>query len=192
MVAVLTKKQSQVAENMKQFIKTSPWILRVSVQKKYTGPLVTVCERTVSPKGNFCLVEHGYMHNGKLRFCKDAIRMIISRVTNDNGEPLELQALVDDKLAYRGYIPLDDTAGAKLALLFKLQTSIPDMERVEMMAWRIERFTREESMYWLGKVTVPTYGKKGIAWAKTGLRAMLAGRPEDKEDIQMILNMIRK
>lgn len=188
----LTKKQSQVLVKMEQFVKTSPWILRVSQQKKYTGPLVTVCERTVSSKGNPCLVEHGFMHNGKLRFCKDAIRMIVSHVANDSGEPLELQALIDDKLEYRGYIPLDDAAGAKLALLFKLQATIPDMERVELMAWRIERFTREESMYWLSKVTVPTYGEKSVAWAKTGLRAMLGGRSEDKEEIQSILNTIRK
>ncbi len=192
MAAGLTKKQTQVVDGMKQFEKTSPWILRVSQQKKYTGPLVTICERTVSSKGNPCLVEHGFMHNGKLRFCKDVIRMIVSHVTNDNGEPLELQALIDDKLEYRGYIPMDDTAGAKLALLFKLQATIPDKERVELMAWRIERFTREESMYWLSKVTVPTYGEKSIAWAKTGLRAMLGGRPEDKEEIQLILNTIRK
>ena len=188
----LTKKQSQILVKMEQFVKTAPWILRVSQQKKYTGPLVTVCERTVSSKGNPCLVEHGFMHNGKLRFCKDAIRMIVSHVVNDGGEPLELQALIDDKLEYRGYIPLDDTAGAKLALLFKLQATIPDMERVELMAWRIERFTREESMYWLSKVTVPTYGEKSVAWAKTGLRAMLGGRPEDKEEIESILNTIRK
>lgn len=192
MAVGLTKKQTQVLDRMKQFEKTSPWILRVSQQKKYTGPLVTICERTVSSKGNPCLVEHGFMHNGKLRFCKDVIRMIVSHVTNDNGEPLELHALIDDKLEYRGYIPLDDAAGAKLALLFKLQATIPDMERVELMAWRIERFTREESLYWLSKVTVPTYGEKGIAWAKTGLRAMLGGRSEDKEDIQLILNTIRK
>ena len=188
----LTKKQSQVVEKMKQFSKTSPWILRVSEQKKYTGPLITVCERTVSSKGNPCLVEHGYMHNGKLRFCKDAIRMIISHVANDNGEPLELQALMDDKLEYRGRIPLDDAAGAKLALLFALQATILDKERVELMAWRIERFTREESLYWLSKVTVPAYGEKSVAWAKTGLRAMLGGRPEDKDEIQSILNTIRK
>ncbi len=192
MAAGLTKKQTQVLDRMKQFEKTSPWILRVSQQKKYTGPLVTICERTVSTKGNPCLVEHGFMHNGKLRFCKDVIRMIVSHVMNDNGEPLELHALIDDKLEYRGYIPLDDAAGAKLALLFKLQATIPDMERVELMAWRIERFTREESLYWLSKVTVPTYGEKGIAWAKIGLRAMLGGRSEDKEEIQLILNTIRK
>lgn len=192
MATGLTKKQSQVVENMEQFIKTSPWLLRVSEQKKYTGPVLTVCERTVSPKGNPCLMEHGFMHNGKLRFCKDAIRMIVSHVSNDNGEPLELQSLIDDKVAFRGRIPLDDTAGAKLALLFLLQATILDTERVEMMAWRIERFTREESMYWLGKITVPTYGEKSIAWAKTGLRAMLAGRAEDKEDIEKILDTIRK
>ena len=192
MASGLNKKQSQVVSGMEQFIKTSPWLLRVSEQKKYTGPLVTVCERTVSSKGNPCLVEHGFMHNGKLRFCKDAIRMIVSHVANDNGEPLELQSLIDDKLAFRGRIPLDDTAGAKLALLFSLQATILDKERVELMAWRIERFTREESLYWLSKITVPTYGDKSIAWAKTGLRAMLAGRPEDKEEIQMILNTIRK
>ncbi len=192
MATGLTKKQSGVVIAMKQFEKTSPWILRVSELKKYTGPVITVCERTVSPKGNPCLVEHGFMHNGKLRFCKDAIRMIVSHVTNDNGEPLELQALIDDKLAYRGRIPLDETAGAKLALLFLLQATIPDRERVEMMAWRIERFTREESLYWLSKITVPSYGEKTVSWAKTGLRAMLAGRAEDKDDIQKVLNTIRK
>ncbi len=192
MSTALTTKQCQVIDGMMQFEKTSPWILRVSEQKKYTGPVLTVCERSISPRGRKCLVEHGFMHNGKLRFCKDAIRTMLSRVANDSGELLELHTLIDDKIAFRGRMPLDDTTGAKLALLFLLQSAIPDMERVEMMAWRIERFTREESMYWVSKITVPTYGEKSISWAKTGLRAMLAGRAEDKEDIQKVLNTIRK
>ncbi len=173
---------------MNQFEKTAPWLLRVSVRKQ--GIILTICERRLSPKGNPCLVEQGFMNYEKMRVCKDVIRLILSHVTNDNGEPLELQKLINDKLDYRGYIPLDDTAGTKIALLFKLQTS--DNERLELMAWRIERLTREESMYWLGKITVPTYGVKTMAWAKTGIRTMLGGSPEDKEDIQILLNKIRK
>ena len=51
---------------------------------------------------------------------------------------------------------------------------------------------REETFYWLTKVSVPTYGRRGIEWAKSGLRLMLAGRQDDKKVIGEILDQIRK
>ena len=83
--------------------------------------------------------------------------------------------------------------GAKLALLFKLHGQIRSDERLELMAWRIERFGREETMYWLGKVSVESfYGKRGIEWAKSGLRLMLAGQQKDGAEVTRMLEALRK
>ena len=103
-----------------------------------------------------------------------------------------MQELIDDKTAFRGNIPLDRTVGTKIALLFKLHPQIRNESRVELLAWRIERFTFEESMYWLGKVSIPTYGKRSVEWAKSGLRLMLAGQSKDQKEIDELLDKLRK
>ena len=60
------------------------------------------------------------------------------------------------------------------------------------MAWRIERFSREETLYWLGKVSIPSYGRRGIEWAKSGLRLMLAGQQKDEAAVEELLQKLRK
>ena len=42
-----------------------------------------------------------------------------------------------------------EEAGAKLALIFRLQERVTDVDRVELIAQRVARFTREEAAYWL-------------------------------------------
>ena len=189
---MLTKKQRLVQENMQGSLKEAPWILRVSEQKKYTGPMLEICERQRTENGTTRLKEFGRIYNDALRTCKAAICYMLSQEIDQNGRPAGLQELIDDKIEYRGHIPLSETTGAKLALLFKLHPLVRSQERSELMAWRIERFTREEALYWVSKVSIPVYGKRGIEWAKSGLRLMLAGQQKDKKAVEELLLQLRK
>ena len=189
---MLTKKQEDVIDNMQAAMKDAPWILRVSEQKKYTGPMLEICERQNTDSGTTRLKEYGRIYNGTLRTCKRAIRYMLAQELDTLGRPAGLQELIDDKIEYRGQIPLHDEIGAKLALLFKLHPRVKTQERIELMAWRIERFTREEALYWVGKVSIPVYGQRGIEWAKSGLRLMLAGQQKDADAVNELLEKLRK
>ena len=188
----LTKRQMETVRNMEKMVKTAPWVLRVTESKKVSGPVLVISERYTSETGNTRLREYGRIYNGDLRACRNAIHYMMSQVCDDLGRPLGIQELIDDKMAFRGNIPLDRTVGTKIALLFKLHPQIRNSSRVELLAWRIERFTFEESMYWLGKVSVPTYGKRSVEWAKSGLRMMLAGQNKDQKEIDELLDKLRK
>ena len=188
----LTKRQQEVSRNIQNAVKTAPWVLRVTESKKVSGPVLVISERYTAENGNTRLREYGRIYNGDLKACRTAIHYMMSQVCDDLGRPLGIQDLVDDRLAYRGNIPLDKTIGTKIALLFKLHSQIRNESRVELLAWRIERFTFEESMYWLGKVSIPTYGKRSMEWAKSGLRLMLAGQTKDQAEIDDLLDRLRK
>jgi len=138
------------------------------------------------------LKEWGKMFNGNLRACLPAIRSMMNGAMDDQGRPLEIASLLDDKISFRGQIPLDETTGGKLSLLFRLQGLVRDIGRAELMAWRIARFSREETMYWFTRVSTSAYGKRSVEWAKSGLRVMLAGQQNDKEEVQRLLEQLRK
>lgn len=188
----LTKRQREVARNMKDMVSTAPWVLRVTESKKVSGPVLVISERYCEEGGTTKLREYGRIYNEDLKACRNAIHYMMSQVCDDLGRPLGVHELIDDKTAFRGNIPLDRTIGAKIALLFKLHPQIRNESRVELMAWRIERFTFEESMYWLGKVSIPTYGKRSMGWARSGLQLMLAGQSKDQKEIDELLDKLRK
>lgn len=196
----LTSKQQRIVEQMQPLMETAPWILRVSEQKKYTGALLEICERIATDKPQnevrkhqrSKLKEYGRIYNGSLRTCIPAIQSMMLSLTDEQGRPLNAHLLLSGKIAYRGWIPLDETTGAKLALLFKLHPQVRSNERVELMAWRIERFSREETMYWLAKVSFSANGRRSLEWAKSGLRLMLAGQQKDADEVQRLLEQLRK
>ena len=189
----LSKKQKEVVAGIERYKKKSLWYLWVTKWKDYTGPVIVIKERTVDKEGRKITIDRGYMYNGKLRSCNDVISYVLSSVKGDNGDSLNLQLLFDDKLEYRGEIPLDDVAGVKLALFFILQSTFNyDSKRIEVMGWRIVRFSFEEATYFLNKITLPIYGKKSMAWARMGLRIMLAGNAGDDDEVDNILSIIRK
>ena len=191
-MAELTRKQKELAESLQKLVANAPWVLRITESTKVTGPVLVVSERYTTEEGKKRLREYGRIYNGDLLSCGDAIRYMLSQVLDDNGNSLGVQELIDDKIAFRGNLPLDKVIGTKIALLFKLHPQIRNRSRVELLAWRIERFTYEESMYWLGKVSIPTYGKRSMEWAKSGLRMMLSGQAKDQKEIDEILEKIRK
>lgn len=192
MASKRTSRIQEIIDVMTPMLATAPWVLTVKEEKKVTGPVLVIKERREEDNGKTKLFTCGKIYNGDLRACKDAIRYMMGQVKDDVGRPLGIQEIIDDKIEYRGDIPLDNSIGSKMALLFKLHPQIRNQKRIELLAWRIERFTFEESQYWLGKVSLPTYGKRSVEWAKSGLRLMLAGQTEDMKEIEELLDRLRK
>lgn len=208
-MAGLSSMQRQVVEQMQPLLKTAPWIMRVTERKEFTGPVLEICERipveavreTNDPQtmlfekkinSRTKLKDWGRLYNGNLRACLPAVRSMMMGMTDKQGHPLDIHLLLNGQIVYRGQIPLDETIGGKLSLLFRLHARVRDRNRAELMAWRIARFTREETLYWLTKVSISAYGKRSVEWAKSGLRLMLAGQQKDKEEIQWLLKQLRK
>ena len=75
--------------------------------------------------------DRGLIYGQPLRRCLPVIRSIVNRVCDPSGIPLELQRFFPTgRIFFRGNLPLDEEAGAKLALIFKLQERVLDMNRV--------------------------------------------------------------
>jgi hypothetical protein len=96
--------------------------------------------------------------------------------------------LTQEGLKLRLSLPLDEEAGAKLALIFRLQERVSDLDRVELIARRVARFTREEAAYWLSRTT--SFGVDANRWAVSGLRVMLGGQAKDPA-VQRMLERLR-
>ncbi len=206
----MNAKQKLIERQLVEEAANCTWVLRVSEQRQYTGPVLTVCERIPTGEPEFVntdqlvmaldvpkrprtkLKEWGRIFNGHLRVCLPAIREIVTGIQDEEGKPLEVAALLDDRLEFRGKLPLDETSGTKLALLFRLHGLVRKDNRTELMAWRIARFSREEAMYWFAKTTVSAYGKSSVNWAKAGLRVMLAGQQNNPVEVDRLLEQLRK
>ncbi len=187
--------EHQLQHRIQPLVKHAPWVLRVTEYKDKPVPVLVVKER-FSPEeeapgnGNakkMVLRDRGLLYGQPLRRCLPVIRTIIGGVCDDAEIPLELHRFLGNgRITFRGNLPLDEEAGAKLSLIFKLQERLKDMDRVELIARRVERFSREEAAYWLTRVT--QYGSAASRWARSGMRTMLGGRPGDKA----VLNMLEK
>ena len=79
-----------------------------------------------------------------------------------------------------------------MALISILLQNVKLVPKMEVMAWRIERMTFEEVMYWLSKVTISSYGDRSKSWARIGLRVMLAGPTDRQENFDDILSKLRR
>ena len=147
-------------------------------------------ELTLSAPPTYRLYDVSHISGESQRRCLSIIRQIVAQVRDDQGIPLELQRFFTrEGMKLRLNLPLDERAGAKLGLIFKLQMRVIDLDRVELMARRITTFTREEAAYWLSRVT--TFGPDENRWAQAGLRIMLGGQPGDK-GIDKMLNRLRE
>ncbi|MFO7839097.1 MAG: hypothetical protein R6X08_06340, partial [Desulfosalsimonadaceae bacterium] len=68
------------------------------------------------------------------------------------------------------------------------QERIRELDRIELIARRVDRFTREEAGYWHSRIT--TYGDAANRWAMAGMKIMLAGHPKDP-NIEKMLSELR-
>jgi len=117
----------------------------------------------------------GMMDSAKYRACKQSLKHYLSRETDQAGIPLEYHSYITDAFpTFSITFPNDcSEACVKLALLFRLQKGVHDINKIVLMAQRIEKFTKEEAAYWLSKTLYDTEEHK--KWAVKGLRIMLAG-----------------
>lgn len=167
-----------------------PFALRITEWKGYPAPVLVVKERlSVSDEGSDPgkkteqptdkrLAEIGFVCGEPQRLCLPIFRQIVERVRDRRGIPLELQRyLSQDGLNLRLNLPLDEEAGSKLGLIFRLQMRVKELDRIELIARRVARFTGEEASYWLSRTT--HFGPDAGRWALSGLRIVLGGQPRD-------------
>lgn len=191
--------QNEQLRRMQTLAERAPWVLRVTEHKDKPAPVLVVKERFTPGEddnkngkvtGRKVLKERGLLYGQSLRRCLPVIRSIVGNVCDDAGIPLELQRFFNNgRITFRGNLPLDEESGAKLSLIFKLQERVKDMDRVELIAWRVERFSREEAVYWLTRAT--GYGSAVNRWAQAGMRVMLGGQPDDQAITRMLEKLRR-
>lgn len=168
-------------------LKLMPWVLRVTEHKKRPSPVLVIKYRKPldEDENSTYLVERGDIYGDSLRRCLPGIRTILSRVRDDNDVHLDLhQFLAGKQITFRGNLPLDENAGAKLGLLFRLQQRVRDLDRVELMSVRINNFTAEEASYWLSRIL--HFSDASNRWAAAGMRIMLGGQSGDPAITEML------
>ncbi|MFZ5766856.1 MAG: DUF7680 family protein [Thermodesulfobacteriota bacterium] len=182
---------------VKKELGRSPWVLRFTEHADRPAPVLIIKQRLlpeerhdidnlVAPRS--VLKERGLIYGPAQLRCLPVIRAIISRVQDKSGVPLELPRFLEGtRLEFRGNLPLSDEAGCKIALLCKLQERLKELDRVELIARRIERFTLEEAGYWYSRVT--SFSEAANRWALAGMKIMLAGHPGDPEVSVMLEKM---
>ena len=182
----------------------APFVLRITEWKDLPKPVLVVKERQVIDRRDGqadlfglqgvrrtgALVERGHIAGPSQRRILPVLRKIVERVADEVGSPLEIQRyLSPEGLVMQANLPLDEEAGAKLALVFRLQERVSDLDRVELIARRVARFTREEAMYWLSRTT--SFGEAANRWAISGMRVALGGTPKDMRGVQRMLERLR-
>ena len=136
------------------------------------------------------LVERGHLSGTTQRRLLPILRKMVERVSDEVGSSLELPRYFSrEGLALRVNLPLDEDAGAKLSLLLKLQERMTDTDRVELMARRIARFTREEAVYWHSRTT--SFSDSANRWAISGMRILLGGNPKDTDGVAEMLQRLQ-
>lgn len=197
-------------EFLEPLLAQSPFVLRITEWKDYPKPVLVVKERrqiASSPKKGgkvdqqmalpmeipiqTVLNEIGHISGNPLWRCLNTIKKIVSPVVDKNGIPLELlKYLTKEVLNKFGNtnLPLDEESGAKLGLIFKLHLRLLEMDRVELLARRVGRFTREEAAYWLSWLT--RFEPDATRWAVSGLRVMLGGVSGDPAVPKMLKKLV--
>jgi hypothetical protein len=182
-------------KTLKNLWRSAPFVLRFTVLSEYPGTVLVVKERVeketnASGKKLGSLQDRGTLYGENLKVLQPRIKAILEYVVDDGGVPLDLQRFISQEgLKLRDNFPLDEEAGAKLALIFKLQSRIHNPDRLELLARRIQRFSREEAGYWLSRTT--HYGEDANRWAIAGLRTMLCGTTNNDVGIERLLNKLR-
>lgn len=194
-----TGAQAHYKQKVLPEISKSPWVLRVTEHKDKPVPVFIIKQRLwpdqrtdtddlIAPRS--VLKERGLLYGPQQQRCLPVIRTILARVNDYRGVPLDLtQYITGSRITFRGNLPADEETGYKLALMFKLQERIRELDRVELIARRIDRFTREEAGYWFSRMT--TFGDAANRWAIAGMKVLLAGQPHDPYIETMLADLRR-
>ncbi len=186
------------AERLAKLNAKAPFVLRITEWKDKPIPVLVIKERQFRDdegdlrdaegqrrKARPVQIERGSLYGEPQHRCLPVLRRILEPVTDAAGIPLELDRyMTAEGLRLRANLPLNEEAGAKLGLIFRLQDRLKDLERVELIAYRVAQFTREEAAYWLSRTT--SFGPSANRWALSGLRIMLGGHPKDPDILDML------
>jgi hypothetical protein len=186
------------AERLAKLNAKAPFVLRITEWKDKPIPVLVIKERQFRDdegdvrdaegqrrKARPVQIERGSLYGEPQHRCLPVLRRILEPVTDAAGIPLELDRyMTAEGLRLRANLPLNEEAGAKLGLIFRLQDRLKDLERVELIAYRVAQFTREEAAYWLSRTT--SFGPSANRWALSGLRIMLGGHPKDPDIVDML------
>lgn len=178
---------------LKSLVKGAPFVLRITEWKGQPPPVLVVKERVsrdvAEQKRGENWTERGFVKGEALRRLLPLLKKACASVVDASGVPTQVDRfLTQEGLRQRVTLPLNDEAGAKLALIFRLQERLPDADRVELLARRVLLFSREEALYWLSRVT--DFGPDANRWAISGLRLFLGGQPND-EGVSRMLESLR-
>lgn len=188
------------ARRLAPLTRRAPYLLRITRLKAHEPPVLIVKERIASEDRNDTkgrepirgiTVGRGKLYGDVVRQCLPVLKRMVRSVCDESGVPLDIDRFMSPEGMRLNNInlPLDEEAGAKLALLFRLQDRITDGDRIELIGRRIDRFSREEAAYWLAKTTTPN--KDAQRWAIRGLRTMLCGAEGKDQGIQPMLEKLR-
>ena len=179
--------------------KRAPYLLRITRRSDLPPPLLIVKERIApedrddtagltNPRAKH--VERGSLHGDGVRACLPVLRRILEAVKDDQGIALGLERFMSAQGLQETdlNLPLDEAAGARLALFFRLQGKVKDVARIELIGRRVALLSREEAVYWLANVT--TADPVLRSWAISGLRLMLCGDAGDQR-LPLVLERIR-
>lgn len=183
----------QYERQLKGLVRTAPFVLRITEWKDLPAPVLVVKERVSREDGNQGksegLVERGHIKGEVLRRLLPLLKKTCSHVVDAAGVPTQVDRYFSQEgLKLRLTLPIDDEAGAKFALIFRLQERLPDAERVELITRRVLLFSREEALYWLSRIT--DFGPDANRWAISGLRLLLGGQPNDP-GVERMLESLR-
>lgn len=172
----------QYERQLKGLVRTAAFVLRITEWKDQPAPVLVVKERASREDGDKGksegLVERGHIKGEPLRRLLPLLKKACSHVVDAAGVPTQVDRyLSQEGLRLRLTLPIDDEAGAKFALIFRLQERLPEDDRIELIARRVLLFSREEALYWLSRIT--DFGPDGNRWAISGLRLLLGGQPHD-------------
>ncbi len=185
--------------------RSAPFVLRITRWRELTGPILVIKERSarqqapaaqdsevvraLRPPKKANLTERGYIAGEPQRRVLPVLKSILGRVRDEAGVPLHLERwMTIEGLRQVVTLPLDEEAGAKLALIFRLHERIADLDRIELIARRAERLTREEAHYLLSRMT--RFDPAANRWAMAGFRVLLGGQPKDPA-VKEFLNRLR-
>lgn len=187
--------QEHYDRQLKGLVKSAPFVLRITEWKDQPPPILVVKERVsrdeAEQKRGENWTERGFVKGETLRRLLPLLKKACSSVVDASGVPTQVDRyLTQEGLRQRVTLPLDDEAGAKLALIFRLQERLPDADRVELLARRVLLFSREEALYWLSRVT--DFGPDANRWAISGLRLFLGGQPNDNGVSRMLESLRTK
>ena len=186
-------------------VRAAPFVLRITRWREVTGPVLVVKERTapkemraaspgtaiqtLRPRKSANLIERGHIAGDAQRRALPVIKSILGRVRDESGVPLHVERwMTVDGLRRTVTLPLDEEAGAKFALVFRLHERIADLDRVELIARRVERLTREEASYLHSRIT--RFDPAANRWAMAGLRILLGGQAKDPA-VKATLDLLR-